>query len=597
MNTAAKNKKKHDRSEKSKTIFNMIPAYLICILIVLLPIAEARIDIKIHECEIPFMPTNDGIYSDVAARFREIFIFAVSILLVVHSLVEYIFFKRKISCTKKAVPIVLAAGYLIFVIVSSVCSEYPELGFWGISSVSEGIAANFGYIALFIAANRYIDDDRSQCMLCNAVSLSAALIFVEFIIEQTAGEISVILWNTASSNKATTLLFGNSAYCGEFCMLILPLAMCSAFKERNTALKIVKSFWAGMLVPITIGTYSSAAFYTCILCVLAFSLYVAFSGEFKKHRMLPFIIFFVTIAAALLINGDPEILINDALNGGAYSAEQSAGLTNAVLTGNKLLLETTDNAVTVEFANGVSTADIYDKNNGLLCELADGTQINFDEAYNNISLALSEGYLIIDLKYDEEIRFFYDGEKLYFVAANDVLVGELSKSAFSSFADFYSFGTGRGYIWLNSLPILQKCVFKGVGSGAFAFYFPQYDIVGMLNTHGNARVITDKPHSLYLGIAISYGIPALLVFGGLVFLTLKNGVTETFKNKNSAKAALLISIAAFLIMGAVNDSSPIYTPLFWIFAGSVCSDFRSEENPMSKRAEKMSANRSIKPGK
>ena len=596
MNTAAQNKRKPDKAEKSKTIFNMMPAYLICILIMLLPIAEARIDIKIHECEIPFMPANDGIYSDVAARFREIFIFAIGILLVVHSLAEYIFFKRKIPFTKKAVPTVLAAGYLIFVIVSSVCSEYPELGFWGISSVSEGIAANISYIALFVAARHQFAGEHSLLMLCNAASISSAVIFALFIIEQTAGELSVILWNTASSNKATALLFGNSAYCGEFCVLILPLAMCSALKERNTVLKAVKSFLAGILVPITIITYSSAAFYTCILCVLAFSLYSAFSGEFKKHRMLPFIIFFVTIATALLINGDPKILINNTLNDGAYSAEKSAGLTNADLTDNKLLLETADNAVTIEVKNEKS-ANIYDKNNGFLCELTDDTQINFDETYNNISLALSEGYLIIDLKYDEEIRFFYDGEKLYFVAANGVLVGELPKSAFSTFADFYSFGTGRGYIWLNSLPILRKCMFKGVGSGAFAFYFPQYDIVGVLNTHGNARVITDKPHSLYLGIAISYGIPALLVFGGLVFLTLKNGVTETFKNKNSAKAALLISIAAFLIMGVVNDSSPIYTPLFWISAGSVCSDFRSKENPMSKRTEKKSANRSIKMGK
>ena len=148
------------------------------------------------------------------------------------------------------------------------------------------------------------------------------------------------------------------------------------------------------------------------------------------------------------------------------------------------------------------------------------------------------GLLQFDLGYDDTIEFqALDGEMIY-IGLNGYLDPEPSTSAFPELSRYYSFGTGRGYIWLNSLPILKNCIFKGLGEGQFAFWFPQDDIVGMLNTHGTTALLTDKPHSMYLGIALSDGIPALVLFACLVFVAVKRGVFPAMGGRDDLAVVL-----------------------------------------------------------
>lgn len=89
----------------------------------------------------------------------------------------------------------------------------------------------------------------------------------------------------------------------------------------------------------------------------------------------------------------------------------------------------------------------------------------FPGEFSSASARLSGGLLQFDLGYDDTIEFqALDGEIIY-IGLNGCFDPEPSTSAFPELSRFYSFGTGRGYIWLNSLPILKNCIFKGLGEG------------------------------------------------------------------------------------------------------------------------------------
>ncbi|MBR5372331.1 MAG: O-antigen ligase family protein, partial [Oscillospiraceae bacterium] len=183
--------------------------------------------------------------------------------------------------------------------------------------------------------------------------------------------------------------------------------------------------------------------------------------------------------------------------------------------------------------------------------------------------------LYLDLGYKHTLDFAVTTQGLQLVAQNGALFPEIPEAplADSSLTRYYSFATGRGYIWLNSLPMLKKCLLLGVGAGNFPFYFVQNDIVGMCNTNGTYHLVIDKAHSMYLQIAAASGIPALLLvlclFAVFAFRGLRLAVTE---KKPAEDRIFLIclwtGLCAFMVSGIVNDSCITVNPLFWLCLGT-----------------------------
>ncbi len=201
-----------------------------------------------------------------------------------------------------------------------------------------------------------------------------------------------------------------------------------------------------------------------------------------------------------------------------------------------------------------------------LKHISDG-KTTFEQPFSGISAEVDNGIITLDLGYDSPISFAIYNGTIQFVGMNGFLEPELDKSAFPELSDYYSFGTGRGYIWLNTLPVLSHSVILGCGAGQFPFFLPQNDIVGSLNTHGTATLLTDKPHCMYIGIAVSYGIPALLIFIAITVVSLRRGLHKTICQSDDINAGMIGSILCFLVMGIANDSNPVTSPLFWSFLG------------------------------
>ena len=129
-----------------------------------------------------------------------------------------------------------------------------------------------------------------------------------------------------------------------------------------------------------------------------------------------------------------------------------------------------------------------------------------------------------------------------------------------------SFGTGRGYIWKETLKLIKEKPILGHGFATFTFYFPQND-----PNRGGTEETVDKPHNFYLDLAYSSGIFALIAFLALIIINLyrhyKIYLTGINTNSKYLMVVLFMGWSAFLMQWLFNDTRIGTTFIFWIIFG------------------------------
>ena len=120
-----------------------------------------------------------------------------------------------------------------------------------------------------------------------------------------------------------------------------------------------------------------------------------------------------------------------------------------------------------------------------------------------------------------------------------------------------NYGTGRLYVWKQSIKIAPKYILHGVGVDNF-------DKVLNGTAIANKSGYFDKAHNEYLQILITMGIFSLISYLCLYFTTLKNGIKNTFKNK---EICLVLPIIGYIVQAQFNISVIEVAPFFYISLG------------------------------
>ena len=134
--------------------------------------------------------------------------------------------------------------------------------------------------------------------------------------------------------------------------------------------------------------------------------------------------------------------------------------------------------------------------------------------------------------------------------------------------------TNRGYIWSRSIPLLKDTILIGHGPDTYAIYFPNNDFVGKFIGFKGANTIVDKPHNLYLQIAINTGVLSLIAFLTLMLTYIISSFKAYFKKESyagimeSAGLGIFMAISMYLFTGLSNDSIVSVAPIFWILLGT-----------------------------
>ncbi len=138
-----------------------------------------------------------------------------------------------------------------------------------------------------------------------------------------------------------------------------------------------------------------------------------------------------------------------------------------------------------------------------------------------------------------------------------------------------NFGSGRGFIWGTSIPMLKDTVLIGHGADTYCIYYPHNNYVGKYNAGWeNMNLVVDKPHCMYLGIAINTGIVSLLALIALWGIYIVQSIRLYFRKEFGADfitfvgSGIFFGVCGFLAAALVNDSSVSVTPLFYGLLGT-----------------------------
>jgi hypothetical protein len=131
-------------------------------------------------------------------------------------------------------------------------------------------------------------------------------------------------------------------------------------------------------------------------------------------------------------------------------------------------------------------------------------------------------------------------------------------------------GTGRVYIWKQTIGLIKQRPLLGYGLDTLAYEFPQNDVNKISNLN-DSNTVVDKPHNMYLGLAYGSGVLALAAFLWLIgrhiwayLSVLRYRITN---EKEIVLAALFAGWAAYLVQGLFNDSINGTSLIFWIIFG------------------------------
>lgn len=140
------------------------------------------------------------------------------------------------------------------------------------------------------------------------------------------------------------------------------------------------------------------------------------------------------------------------------------------------------------------------------------------------------------------------------------------------FEGYERLGSGRGYIWSRSLPLLKDTLLLGYGPDAYLFEFPQQDFWGKLEGLGNPFVGVDKPHNAYLQLWINQGFIALLAFlvfnaAYLIHCLKLYAFKKIYTLYEGIGMGLMLAVIGYLGSCFFNDTTISVTPLYFVLLG------------------------------
>lgn len=507
-------------------------------------------------------------------------------------------------------------AYITAVLLSTALSEHKELAVWGSPSEGEGCFVLIGYMVLCAAAMNYFCYEKTIKYLKYAMTfitiITIILTAVEFFYRPllmipavknlvASDEYRDLLdgLSTAGYEGYVSLAFYNPNYYGGFCLLLLPFSFLMYMKEKKAGNAVLYGILSAGMMFCIVAAKSSTSFY---LAILEMATVMAMCIKMKR-KMIGRVLLYTAaaVAAAFALNAASGGRLTDI---GKNAATNDSGvnensnifrLTDIVMSGNTLRLCT--DTEELKIVCGDAYLKLLDTNGELAdYQVSREGDITFDdERYSAVTISYINGALTFDLGYDDTINFYIKDNVFYAIGQNGEMLDYVSRE--NRFGEkLYSLFTGRGYAWINSLPIIKNTVLIGKGAGNFALYFYQKDFVGLLNTHGSSRLIIDKPHNMYIQTLINIGGVGLAAILALFVITAV-GYVKCKKSK-AVKDSLpwlmldytFIAFTAFAVYSVINDSIVTVNPIFWILVGIQLSlQFMLSQSYKDKNTKKAAA--------
>ena len=540
--------------------------------------------------------------------------FLLMIFCIILVVISIIFFKKIFKNKDKTVNSIIFAGsiFLVFTLLSAIFSNYKQVSFYGIYDRAEGFITIACYFVLFVysiytfkTTNDYKYIITPIFILVAVNSLLGLFQYVgQDLLNSKLGMSIAVPSEYQKPNQGINLLYEKGKlygtlfhydYVGSFVAIVLPILFClTLLEDEDIFHKLNLGFFSLLSIWLLFGSTSRAGIIGIAVSAI-FALIIFWKLVVEKWKPLLIVFSSILVIAVVgnfatkgsLFERVPS-LITDTLS--VFKDTSDFDYKDHVPVRD---IKHVDKDVQVVLQN--DTLSISYENNDYVFRNAKNEIISYgkgnvngnklyttnDENFKNISFKYGKFYsnsnrddgLLLNM--DNQPLFMFNlksDNSIHLINLNSKKDIDIDFPPTVGFKGKEQLGSARGYIWSRSLPMLKDNLILGSGPDTFVFRFPQNDLIGLYYTYGSPNTIVDKPHNLYLEIALSDGIIALLAFLAVMAIYIIDSMKlyalkKDFTKSQKLGAATCLGVIGYLFAGIFNDSVVSVAPVFWIVLG------------------------------
>lgn len=492
--------------------------------------------------------------------------------------------------------------------LSAYFAEHREIAIWGMADRAEGLVVILCYgVIMFYTiymVNKEADYKYMIIPLMILVLITGIIGFFQYIghdllLETNLGKYLLIpeeyatVRDSVQSQYESERIYGTMYhynYIGSFTAMMVPMFIVLAAFTKEKKYRIVLMITFLVSTFLLLGSTSRAGLIGVACSVVVF-LIIFWKKVLKNIKTIAIGLGLVVVFIVVLniwskgsIFARIPTLVNDIKGiimpvSSEFDYKDSLPVRNIQTVGNTIELELQDSELMIE-----ATSENLNFKDG------EGNVVEFtygDEGYTSVDerykgLIFSNQRVGTDITNDYVV-ISYNGLGLWIVEVNTpkgaylVDVNQyqpltLDNPETFGFRGKEKLGSARGYIWSRSLPMLKDTIWIGYGPDNYPLKFPQNDFFGKWYAYGTPYMIVDKPHNLYLQIALNQGVIALLAFLVVVMLYIVQSIKlyalkEDYSMKEMMGSACLLAVVGYLGAGMFNDSVVSVAPIFWVILG------------------------------
>jgi O-antigen ligase len=523
---------------------------------------------------------------DFYSYYKMIFFLTASFFLLI-TFLKYIDLNG-IKKTNYYIPVTI---YSILAVISSFTAEYKEIVIKGFPDRYENIFVLLGNVLLVVVAINIVDNKKSFKLILKALFISAFILAVHGILQFYNYD----LFATEFGRKLITpdgleffvdrlsfvgkrVIYStmyNPNYVGSYASMVGILVLGLYFSSQKRKRLIILGVFSILLFAFLNGSRSRAGYMGFIAGTF---LLLFMQRKFLKNHwqriiiiFVAFVLVFTAMNARSIDSVFSDVLFPKTEKEKYLEDEILAPITEVKAENEKLTLATAK----VKFEIMMNKEQII---------ILDRKPINVYNSEQRVDEIIFNGYenhsFVINNQ-DNQLIWNYGGKKAEFVNQDGQVLMKgmhgnlyplIEADNFGIFKGYERLGSSRVYIWSRTLPLLKETIFIGRGPDTYAMYFPQNDVIGKLKFFNTPAIIVDKPHNLYLQIAINTGILSLIAVCWLWGKYLISSFILYSKSnlvnwQDRLGTAIMAAVTAYLTAGIFNDSVISVAPVFWIILG------------------------------
>lgn len=512
---------------------------------------------------------------------------------------------------------VLIGIFAIGTVVSTILAKHQKSAFWGAPAIGEGLWTMLAYVVLILVFYNYFANEYAISKMKKAIVALCGITTVLTVIEwfyKPLLEIGLVqklvapakYSEIASAMKADRFMdaisvtFYNPGYLGGFVCLLVPFALIFALMAKEVKAKVLYAIaFLGTLFGVIVSGTTTSLYVALLEVVLIVLIYIFLSKEKKQAGIQGGVALVISVLALIAfgeITGNTFLNIMENENSVTESElDECFEIKDIQLLGNKVQIQGEEEILTISYEKNKFV--FRNTEGAVLKQIRTEKGVSFEEEgyeYLMVSGMNIAGQVdgavkcvMVDAGYLDTIDFFVleDGTFSGVGQGGSIVKDIGDANTPEALKRFYGMFTGRGYAWVNSLPILKETWLIGKGPGNFAYYFKHFDYVGMLTTHKTAKQIIDKPHNAYLQYTMEVGLPAAIAFFGIfagILLKAVKGVWKKREEKQILETSVfhigaIVSVIGFFVCSLINDSMITVTPIACMIAGALLASCYMKE--------------------